>query len=266
LLDPLTIGTIMKISERTFVVSGGSSGLGKATVEMLLDEGAFVCILDLNDSQQCWKKPGNVKFFKSDITQVSEIEQAIKETMEWIALTGAPLGGVINCAGIGSAAKINNPTHSLDLWNFVIAVNLTGTFNLTRLVNEHLLKVEPEGPDGERGIIILTSSSAAYEGQTGQTVYSATKGAIRSMTLPMARDLGRYGIRVNTIAPSVFESPMTARMPSKVLNSLSREMVFPNRFGQSIEFAKTVKWMIETPFVNGESYRLSGASRMPARM
>jgi len=145
-------------------------------------------------------------------------------------------------------------------------VNLTGTFNLTRLANEHLLSVQPDGRDGERGIIIMTSSAAAYEGQTGQAAYSATKGAIRSMTLPMARDLGRHGIRVNTIAPSIFESPMTDRMPPKVKNSLLREMVFPSRFGQSFEFAQTVKWMIETPFVNGETYRLSGASRMPARM
>ena len=166
-------------------------------------------------------------------------------------------------------------------------VNLTGTFNLTRIACKHLVKVPPEGPDGERGVVVMVASSAAvrpfsalpfflctntvfattqFEGQTGQVAYSATKGALASMTLPMARDLERYGIRVVTIAPGVFVTPMMMTMNKKAQESVTRELLFPRRMGEPREFAQTVKWIIECPYVNGETIRLSGGSRIPAKM
>jgi len=148
-----------------------------------------------------------------------------------------------------------------------LAVNLTGTFNLTRLALKHMVHNQPEESiDGERGVVILVSSSAAFEGQPGQTAYSATKGAIRSMTLPLARDLARHSIRVMTIAPSMFISSMTDKLPQKARRSLENDLVYPKRFGQPVEFAETVKFIIQNPYVNGETIRLSGASRMPAKM
>jgi len=227
-------------------------------------------ILDVNEPRKTdWKHPERVKFMAIDITEVANIESAVTDAVKWIADTGAPLGGIINCAGVGVVGKISDPRsgpHSLDLWNFVVGINLTATFNLTRLFTQELLKVSPSDEDGERGVVIMVASSAAFEGQQGQTAYAATKGAILSMTLPMARDLGRHGIRVNTIAPSIFESPMTKRMSDKVKKSLESELQFPHRFGQAWEFANTVKWILETPFVNGDVFRLSGGSRMPAKM
>jgi 3-hydroxyacyl-CoA dehydrogenase/3-hydroxy-2-methylbutyryl-CoA dehydrogenase len=178
-----------------------------------------------------------------------------------------------------------NP-HSLDLWDFTIAVNLTGTFNLTRLALPHLISVNPEGPDGERGVIIFVSSSAAvrrlsssilpasadggpaqFEGQPGQTAYAASKGALNSMVLPLARDLGRHGVRVVSIAPGPFASPMTVgKLPPKAETALLREVAFPARFGLPRDFAQTVRWIVDCAYVNGETVRLSGAGRMPGRL
>jgi len=258
----------MKVEQRTFIVSGGSSGLGLATVHNLLQSNAFVSVLDLSRSSGL-PVGLEVKFIKCNITKVEEIENAVEETVKWTAETGAQLGGVVNCAGVGTSAKIvdskGNP-HSLSLWNFTLDVNLSGTFNLTRLALKHLITVSPEQPDGERGVIIMVASSAAFEGQPGQAAYSATKGALASMTLPLSRDLSRYGIRVMTIAPGIFASSMTAKLPEKTRLSLERELQFPNRFGKAEEFAKTVRWILECPFVNGETVRISGASRLPGRL
>ncbi|KZS94367.1 putative 3-hydroxyacyl-CoA dehydrogenase [Sistotremastrum niveocremeum HHB9708] len=259
----------MKISDRTFIISGGSAGLGLATVENLHEAGAYLAVLDLKPSRNSFEGLPRVAFFKTNITKTEEIQEAVDKAAEWAAKNNAPLGGVIHCAGVGTAAKVvesDGRPHSLELWNFTLGINLTGTFNLSRLVCPHLIKVAPEGPDEERGVIVMVASSAAFEGQPGQTAYAASKGAIRSMTLPMARDLGRYGIRVNTIAPSAFASDMTARMPPKTKASLEREMIFPRRMGQGPEFAQTVKWILECPYANGDTYRLSAGSRMPARM
>ncbi|THU81237.1 3-hydroxyacyl-CoA dehydrogenase [Dendrothele bispora CBS 962.96] len=259
----------MKIEDRTFIVSGGSSGLGLATVQLLVKLKAYVSILDRVQppsdlSTSC------IKYYETDITSIEDIQRAVDGTVAWTSETKAPLRGVVNCAGVAVAAKIvdaNNEPHALDLWDFALSVNLTGTFNLTRLALQHMVRLDPEdGPDGERGVIIMVSSSAAYEGQPGQTAYAATKGALRSMTLPLSRDLARHGIRVMTIAPSMFSSNMTDRMPSKVRRSLESDLVYPKRFGQAHEFAQTVKWILETLFVNGETIRLSGAGRMPAKL
>ncbi|KAG7093446.1 hypothetical protein E1B28_007124 [Marasmius oreades] len=260
----------MKIENRTFVVSGGSSGLGLGTVHHLLEANAFISILDLSPPPEDIASSSRVKFFKTDITEADEIEKAVTATVEWCHSTGATLGGVINCAGVAVASRIidsRNEPHSLDLWNFALAVNLTGAFNLTRLVLKHLVHVQPEpGRDGERGVVILVASSAAFEGQPGQVAYAATKGALRSMTLPLARDLGRHGIRVMAIAPSLFDSNMTNKMPAKARRSLENDLIFPKRMGEAKEFAQTVKWILETSYVNGEIVRLSAASRMPGKL
>ncbi|KAG6900631.1 hypothetical protein C0993_007308 [Termitomyces sp. T159_Od127] len=261
----------MKLANRTFIVSGGSSGLGLATVLDLLAANACVSILDRSPPPESASLPAShTRYIQTDITDVRQIQEAVDTTVQWTSETQKPLGGVINCAGVGTAAKIlnsSNEPHDLDLWDFAIAVNLTGSFNLTRLVLPHLVKVKPEDtPDGERGVVIFVSSAAAYEGQPGQTAYSATKGALRSMTLPMARDLARHAVRVVTIAPGVFASSMTVRMPGKTKNSLESGIVYPQRFGQPTEFARTVRWILDCAYVNGETIRLSGAGRLPAKL
>jgi len=175
----------------------------------------------------------------------------------------------VNAAGVATVGKIidvHGEPLSLELFRWTQEVNVMGTLDLSRLVCKALLDVAPEGEDGERGIVIMVASAAAFEGQPGQTAYAASKGAVRSMTLPMARDLARYGIRVNTIAPGTFESAMTARMPEKTRASLDKEVVFPRRFGRAEEFAETVRWMIECGYMNGETVRLSGAGRLPGRL
>ncbi|EDR05118.1 3-hydroxy-acyl-CoA-dehydrogenase [Laccaria bicolor S238N-H82] len=260
----------MKIENRTFIVSGGSSGLGLATVHDLLTHKAYIAILD-RSAPPTDVISSRVKYFKTDITDVAQINGAVEGTVAWTKDTGAVLGGVINCAGVGTAAKIidaHGEPHSLDLWNFAIDVNLTGSFNLSRLALKHLVKVAPEeGSDGERGVVIFVASAAAFEGQPGQTAYSATKGALRSMTLPMARDLARHAVRVVTIAPGVFDSSMTANFPAKTRRSLENEgIVYPRRFGQPVEFARTVRWILDCPYVNGETIRLSGGGRLPGKL
>jgi NAD(P)-dependent dehydrogenase (short-subunit alcohol dehydrogenase family) len=176
----------------------------------------------------------------------------------------------------------------LDVWNLAIDINLTGTFNLTRIACKHLVKVPTEGPDGERGVVVMVASSAAvrscstplffflfsstdtstsqFEAQPGQVAYAAAKGALVSMTLPMARDLERYGIRIVTIAPGAFITPMTSVMSKKTQESVSRDLLFPRRMGEPREFAQTVKWILECPYVNGETIRLSGGSRLPGKL
>ncbi|KAL5508668.1 hypothetical protein ACEPAH_6289 [Sanghuangporus vaninii] len=260
----------MKPQNRTFIISGGSSGLGLATAYILLDAGAFVSILDLRENKDLSAKDSKrVKFFKTDVTSETDINNAVEGTISWARSTNAPLGGVVNCAGIATAAKIidahGNP-HSLDLWNFAVAVNLTGAFNLTRLVCKHLINGPVDGEDGERGVVIFVASAAAFEGQPGQAAYAATKGGLVSATLPISRDLARYGIRVNTIAPSAFSSAMTDRMSEKTRVSLVRELNFPKRFGSGNEFAQTVKFVIECGYMNGETLRLSGGARLPGRL
>ncbi|RDB23573.1 hypothetical protein Hypma_008908 [Hypsizygus marmoreus] len=260
----------MKIENRTFIVSGGSSGLGLATVHSLLNAKAYVSVVDRSPPPSDLPT-SHVKFIQTDITRVEQVEKAVEDTVTWASQTEAPLGGVINCAGVGTAGKIidaHNRPHSLDLWNFTLAVNLTGSFNLTRLALQHLVNVKPEDtPDGERGVIVFVASAAAFEGQPGQTAYSATKGALRSMTLPMARDLARHSVRVVTIAPGVFDSSMTANFPQKTRKSLESDgIVYPHRFGQPVEFAKTVRWILDCAYVNGETVRLSGAGRLPAKL
>lgn len=261
----------MKIENRTFIVSGGSSGLGLSTVECILQEKGYVAVLDLKqpDAAAVGPTPSKVKFYELDITQVEDIVKVVEQVVSWTKQTGAPLGGIINCAGVGTAAKIigaDGQPHSLDMWNMTLDVNLTGTFNLTRIACKYLITVPSEGPDGERGVVIMVSSAAAFEAQPGQIAYSATKGALVSMTLPMARDLEHHGIRVVTIAPSLFRTPLGASIRPKALKGISRNFAFPRRMGEPREFGQTVKWILECPYVNGETIRLSGGGRLPGKL
>ncbi|KAF4497337.1 glycerate dehydrogenase [Fusarium agapanthi] len=262
----------MKIQGRTFVISGGASGLGQACVEDICANGGHVAILDMNEEtgQELVKKLGSsARFFECNVLETESVSKAVQGAAQWAKETGKPLGGVIAAAGVSTPATMldrNGAAFSLDDFDFVINVNLRGTIDLVRQTLEHLAKVDPEGSDGERGVVIMVASSAAFDGQKGQVSYSASKGAVTAMTLPMARDLARYGIRVVTIAPSLFDSRMTSVMPEKVKKSLEGAMEFPKRAGQPKEFAQLARQGIENVMLNGVVIRLDGAMRMPSKI
>lgn len=255
----------MQIEGKVFLVSGGASGLGAATARMLVDAGASVMLVDVNAealAAQVEKLGGNARASVSDITQESAVQAAVD------AARGAfgQINGVINCAGIVGAEKIlgKEGPHGLDSFSRVINVNLIGSFNLMRLAAVAIAESTADA-DGERGVIINTASVAAYDGQIGQAAYAASKGAIVSLTLPAARELARYGIRVMTIAPGIFETPMMAGMTPQVRESLSAGVPFPPRLGQPEEYAALARHIIENSMLNGEVIRLDGALRMAAR-
>ncbi|EFY88452.1 hypothetical protein J3458_002305 [Metarhizium acridum] len=255
----------MKIENRTFLISGGASGLGKACALELIKNGANVAILDMNeDGRELVKEVGSsAKFFVCDVLNTESITKAVQGTAEWAKASNKPIGGVIPAAGVSTPATIldrHGAPFSLDDVDFVLGVNLRGTLDLVRQGVAEIAKTE-EGPDGERGIVIMVASSAAFDGQKGQISYSASKGAVAAMTLPMARDLARFGIRVVTIAPSLFETRMTSMMSGKVRKSLEATFEFPKRSGQPEEFAGLVKHSIENVMLNGTVIRLDGGSR-----
>ncbi|KAF4611344.1 hypothetical protein G7Y89_g15670 [Cudoniella acicularis] len=263
----------MKIEGRTFVVSGGASGLGRACVDDICNRGGYAAILDMNEelAVEAVKEigGGKAKFFECNVLETGSISSAVKGALEWVKETGKEVGGVIAAAGVGNPAKIldrNLQPFSLDDFEFVMNVNVRGTIDLIRQVLPHMAATTPVGVDEERGIIIMVSSSAAFDGQPGQVSYAASKGAIASLTLPLTRDLARYGIRVVTIAPSIFDSRMTAMMSEKVRASLIRTMEFPRRPGQPHEFAQLVTQSIENIMLNGVVLRLDGGMRMPSKM
>lgn len=255
----------MQIEGKVFLVSGGASGLGAATARMLVDAGASVMLVDVNAealAAQVEKLGGSARASVSDITQESAVQAAVD------AARGAfgQINGVINCAGIVGAEKIlgKEGPHGLDSFSRVINVNLIGSFNLMRLAAVAIAESTADA-GGERGVIINTASVAAYDGQIGQAAYAASKGAIVSLTLPAARELARYGIRVMTIAPGIFETPMMAGMTPQVRESLSAGVPFPPRLGQPEEYAALARHIIENSMLNGEVIRLDGALRMAAR-
>ncbi|KAF5384634.1 hypothetical protein D9757_007492 [Collybiopsis confluens] len=265
----------MKIANRTFVLSGGASGLGLATARHFLQADAYVAILDRSSVPALDESISNsdhprLLCLQIDLEHVEGISDAVERVVAWSKSTGAHLGGVVNCAGIAEAEQTvtrRGQPHSVELWNRIITINLNGTFHLTRFVAKHLVLVPPEGPDGERGVIIMVSSTVAYEGQPGQIAYAAAKGAIRSMTLPMARDMARYGVRVVSLAPGPFKTPMTGQFTKIWTDKLENEAVlFPKRYGAPEEFASTVKWVVECPYINGETYKLTGGLRVPAAL
>ena len=262
----------MHIKDRTFIISGGASGLGLATVRDLHAHGGYIAILDLNahNGAKVVSELGErTKFFETDVSETASIEAAVKGTASWIKETGKPLGGIIPGAGVGSPGKLidrHNEPIPIESLDFVININLRGTLDLIRLALPLMSTNTPTQPDGERGVIVMVSSSAAYDGQPGQVAYAASKGAVRSLTLPLARDLAPLGIRAMTIAPSYFESNMTAQMSDKVRKSLERVLEFPKRPGKGEDFAAMVRHCVENVMLNGECIRLDGATRMPSKL
>ncbi|KAF2017654.1 NAD(P)-binding protein [Aaosphaeria arxii CBS 175.79] len=262
----------MKIADRTYIISGGASGLGLATARDLHSRGAYVSLLDLNadsGASIATSLGSRAKFFETDVSSTDSIAAAIKGTFEWVESTGKPIGGVVAGAGVGLPGLIvdkKNEPLSIESIDFVLNINLRGTLDLIRQAVPYMTTAAPEGPDGERGVIIMIASSAAFDGQMGQVSYAASKGAVAALTLPLARDLSKYGIRAVTIAPALFDSNMTKMMSKKVKQSLENAMEFPKRAGQPEEFARTVRDSIENGMLNGTVIRLDGAMRMPARL
>ncbi|MCP3750844.1 SDR family NAD(P)-dependent oxidoreductase [Pseudomonas sp. SBB6] len=255
----------MQIANKNFIVSGAASGLGAATAQMLIEAGAQVMLVDLNAEAVAAKAQAlgtKARFAVADISQ----EAAAKAAVDAAVAAFGSLHGLINCAGIVGAEKVlgKNGPHGLDSFSRVINVNLIGSFNLLRLAAAAMAEGEA-GTDGERGVIINTASIAAYDGQIGQAAYAASKGAIASLTLPAARELARFGIRVMTIAPGIFETPMMAGMTQEVRDSLAAGVPFPPRLGRPQEYAALARHIIENSMLNGEVIRLDGALRMAAK-
>mmetsp|Transcript_17415 Transcript_17415/g.34218 ORF Transcript_17415/g.34218 Transcript_17415/m.34218 type:complete len:261 (+) Transcript_17415:118-900(+) len=248
---------------KTFLVTGGASGLGEATLRRLASEGANVAILDRDEErgQAIAKELGpRCVFFKMDATN----EDSIKAAVQGAAAKFGSVHGVVNCAGVGSATTTINKkggVHDSGIFDFVLKVNLYGTFNTAKYAAAEMAKNEPDA-NGLRGVIINTSSVAAFDGQKGQAAYSASKGAVTGMTLPMARDLGTYGIRVVTICPGIMETPLLAAASEKVKTGLSLSVVAPKRLGKPEEFAHMCTSIIDNAYLNGECIRLDGAIRM----
>ncbi len=237
----------------TFLVAGSGSGLGAATVGMLTASGARVVVADLEG-----KAPEGGRFVETDVTDEESVRAAVKAAVELGALRGA-----VNCAGIASAEKVlgREGPHPLDSFAKVVQVNLVGTFNVIRLAAEAMSSNEPL-ESGERGVIVNTAIVAAYDGQIGQVAYAASKGGVVSLTLPVARELAKSSIRVMTIAPGIFDTPMMAGLPEDARESLGNQVPFPSRLGKPEEYAALVKHIVENEMLNGEVIRLDGAIRM----
>ena len=253
----------MRIHQQVFVVAGGSSGLGAACVRRLAERGGCVIADRQPPDDSLLKDLGErCVFCPTDVTDESAVAAALQAAQDRIG----PLRGVVICAGIIRGERIVGATGPFDLNLFrqVIEVNLVGTFNVLRLAAQAMRDNEPNA-DGERGVIITTSSVAAFEGQIGQAAYAASKGGVASLTLPAARELARFGIRVVSIAPGVFETPMVQQLPEKLRQSLEAQAVFPPRLGRPDEFAALVEHILDNPMLNGDVIRLDGAIRMTAK-
>ncbi|WP_174733063.1 3-hydroxyacyl-CoA dehydrogenase [Mesobacillus harenae] len=253
----------MNIKDSVAVVTGGASGLGEATVATIIENGGRAAIFDLQEDRGAAlvEKYGSerVLFVKTNVTSEEEVSSAINQTVEKFGAIHV----TVNCAGIGTAEKTvgKDKPHDLGSFTRVIQINLIGTFNVLRLAAEKMTLNDPN-EEGERGVIINTASVAAFDGQMGQAAYSASKGGIVGMTLPIARDLSRHGIRVLTIAPGLMDTPLLAGAPEKVRQALGAMVPFPPRLGYSSEYAHLAKAIIENPMLNGETIRLDGAIRM----
>jgi len=249
----------MYIQDNVFIVTGGASGLGAATARMLAANGATVVIADVQaEAGQALADELKGQFVRCDVTQEADA-QAVVDAAVGLGI----LRGLVNCAGVAPAVKTvgKDGAHPLDVFQRAVNINLVGTFNMARLAAEAMGKTEP-AEHGERGIIINTASVAAFDGQMGQAAYASSKAAVAGLTLPMARDLSRNGIRVMTIAPGIFETPMLMNMPQEVRDSLGKMVPFPPRLGLPTEFAHLARAIIENVMLNGETIRLDGAIRM----
>jgi NAD(P)-dependent dehydrogenase (short-subunit alcohol dehydrogenase family) len=249
----------MHIQDNVFIITGGASGLGAATARMLAANGAAVVIADVQaEAGQALAEELKGQFVRCDVTQEADAQAVVDA-----AVGLGTLRGLVNCAGVAPAVKTvgKDGAHPLDVFQRAVNINLVGTFNMARLAAEAMGKTEP-AEHGERGIIINTASVAAFDGQMGQAAYASSKAAVAGLTLPMARDLSRNGIRVMTIAPGIFETPMLMNMPQEVRDSLGKMVPFPPRLGLPTEFAHLARAIIENVMLNGETIRLDGAIRM----
>jgi NAD(P)-dependent dehydrogenase (short-subunit alcohol dehydrogenase family) len=256
----------MQVKGKVAIVTGGASGLGRATVEALVEAGAKVAIFDLADEQGAAlaRSLGGAAIYRHvNVTDEAEVKAAIAATME-------AFGAVhicINCAGVGSASKTvsKGEPHPLEQFQRIVGVNLIGTFNVLRLAAVEMVRNAPEGDSGERGVIINTASIAAWDGQMGQAAYGASKAGVVGLSLPVARDLSRDGVRCNCIAPGLFETPMMRGLPDKVREGIQAQIEYPKRFGLATEYAKLALAIVDNPYLNGEAIRLDAASRLPPR-
>jgi NAD(P)-dependent dehydrogenase (short-subunit alcohol dehydrogenase family) len=247
----------VELRGRTFLVTGGGSGLGAATCRLLADSGANVLAADIREAEQV------ARFVEADVRDEAGAKRAVDAAVEAF---GA-LHGLVNCAGIGGSARVvgkDGEPFPLDIFREIVEINLVGTFNVLRLAASAMLKNEPT-QEGERGVIVNTASNAAFDGQIGQAAYSASKGGVVSLTLPVACELARHGIRVMTIAPGPADTPMLAQLPDEIRQSLEAQIPFPPRLGRPEEYAALVRHIVENAYLNGEVIRLDGALRMGPR-
>jgi NAD(P)-dependent dehydrogenase (short-subunit alcohol dehydrogenase family) len=255
----------MQVRNHIFLITGGASGLGAATARLLVSEGASVVIADTNRAAGealAAELGANTRFALTDVTSEHDGQAAVDLALGVFG----HLHALVNCAGIAPSEKVvgREGPHRLDAFAKAVNINLVGTFNMIRLAAAAIANEAP-GPDGERGVIINSASIAAFEGQIGQAAYAASKGGVVALTLPVARELARFGIRVVTIAPGVFETPMVAGFSPEVQEALGKSVPFPSRLGQPAEFATLVKHICENTMLNGETIRLDGALRMAPR-
>ena len=251
----------MKLEGASALITGGASGLGNATATRLAAAGVSVVIVDLPSSageDAAARLGGNARFVAADVSDENQVQAAVDA-----AVALAPLRIVVNCAGVATPGKVLGRDGILGLADFsrVIQINLIGTFNVVRLAAAAIAPSEPDA-DGERGVIVNTASVAAFDGQIGQPAYAASKGGVHAMTLPLAREFARYGIRVNTIAPGIMETPMLKGLPQAAQDSLGEQVPFPSRLGRPDEYAALVEHIVLNPYLNGETIRLDGAIRM----
>ena len=252
----------MQIADSVALVTGGASGLGEATVRLIVNGGGRAMILDRAGSagaSLASELGDRAAFSEADVTDEAQVKGAVERAVERFGV----LNVTVNCAGVGIAMRTitRDGSHPLDLFTKVVQVNLIGTFNVIRLAAAQMAKNTPTA-EGERGVVVNTASVAAYDGQIGQAAYSASKGGVVGMTLPIARDLASVGIRVVTIAPGTFDTPMLAMAPEPVRQALAAQIPFPSRLGRPSEYASLVQQILENAMLNGETIRLDGAIRM----
>jgi len=251
----------MELSDAKLIVTGGAKGLGAATAQHLAGQGAQVTIFDMDQTAGALVAAShdNIRCLAVDVTSEEACTNAVtaaKDSMGGVT-------GVVNCAGIAAGIKTmgRDGPHPLDLFRKVIDINLVGSFNVTRLATAAMAENTPNA-DGERGVVINTASIAAYDGQKGQVAYAASKAGIAGMSLPMARDLGSLGIRVCAIAPGIFRTPMLEGLGQEIMDGLAKDVIFPKRLGRPEEYAKLAAFILQSPYLNGETIRLDGALRM----
>ena len=255
----------MRVEGSTFFITGGGSGLGAATARLLAENGAHVVLADVDEEageQMASQIGSGAEFVRTDVTD----EESVQDALDTVVENFDSLNGVVNCAGIGPAARVvgKKGVHELGLFTKTVEINLVGTFNVIRLAALRLVENEPDD-EGERGVIVNTASVAAFDGQIGQAAYAASKGGVVALTLPVARELASSGIRVVTIAPGIFETPMLAALPEDAKESLGKQVPFPPRLGRPEEYAALAKHIVENQMLNGEVIRLDGSIRMAPR-